>query len=94
MATRKKKSSKSEPLTVSSAPSAEATINILFDQPIQIQSPDLKTLPKVSTANRKKQRLKKTLEMEKIRSKAYSNMIDLAEQQFNIPIRKKSAPKQ
>ena len=62
MATRKKKSSKSEPLTVSSAPSAEATINILFDQPIQIQSPDLKTLPKVSTANRKKQRLKKTLE--------------------------------
>ncbi len=39
-------------------------------------------------------RLKKTLEMEKIRSKAYSHMIDLAEQQFNIPIRKKSAPKQ
>ena len=39
-------------------------------------------------------RLKKTLEMEKIRSEAYSHMIDLAEQQFNIPIRKRSDPKQ
>ena len=62
MATRKKKSSKSESLTVAAAPSAETTINILFDQPIQIQAPDLKTLPKASNVSRKKQRLKKSLE--------------------------------
>lgn len=34
-------------------------------------------------------RLKKALELEKIRSEAYNHMIELAEQQFNIPIRKK-----
>ena len=39
-------------------------------------------------------RLKKALELEKIRSQAYNHMIDLAEQQFNIPIRKKSGTKQ
>ena len=39
-------------------------------------------------------RLKKALELEKIRSEAYNHMIDLAEQQFNIPIRKRSDPKQ
>lgn len=68
MATRKKKSSKSESLTVAAAPSAETTINILFDQPIQIQAPDLKTLPKASNVSRKKQRLKKSLE------KVYQNV--------------------
>lgn len=62
MATRKKKSSKSESLTVAAAPSAETTINILFDQPIKIQAPDLKALPKASNVSRKKQRLKKSLE--------------------------------
>lgn len=39
-------------------------------------------------------RLKKALELEKIRSEAYNHIIDLAEQQFNIPIRKRSNPKQ
>ena len=39
-------------------------------------------------------RLKKALELEKIRSEAYDHMIELAEQQFNIPIRKKSGTKQ
>ena len=39
-------------------------------------------------------RLKKALELEKIRTEAYNHMIDLAEQQFNIPIRKKSGTKQ
>ena len=62
MATRKKKSSKSESLTVAAAPSAETTINILFDQPIKIQAPDLKAFPKASNVSRKKQRLKKSLE--------------------------------
>ena len=39
-------------------------------------------------------RLRKALELEKLRSQAYSTMIDLAEQTFNIPGRKKSGTKQ
>ena len=39
-------------------------------------------------------RLRKALELEKLRSNAYSTMIDLAEQTFNIPVRKKSVTKQ
>ena len=37
---------------------------------------------------------KKALDLEKMRSAGYSHMIELAEQQFNIPIRKKSGTKQ
>ena len=62
MATRKKKSSKSEPLTVQSACSAETTINILFDQPLRIQTPDPSILPQASNTKRKRMRLKKSLE--------------------------------
>jgi hypothetical protein len=39
-------------------------------------------------------RLQKALELEKLRSKAYDTMINLAEETFNIPIRKKSGTKQ
>ncbi|MEH2797318.1 hypothetical protein [Segatella copri] len=39
-------------------------------------------------------RLRKALELEKLRSKAFSTMIDLAEETFNIPVRKKSGNKQ
>ena len=39
-------------------------------------------------------RLRKALELEKLRSHAYSTMIDLAEQTFNIPIRKKTDDEQ
>lgn len=39
-------------------------------------------------------RLRKALELEKLRSHAYSTMIDLAEQTFNIPVRKKPGTKQ
>ena len=39
-------------------------------------------------------RLRKALELEKLRSKAFSTMIDLAEATFNIPVRKKSGTKQ
>ena len=62
MATRKKKSSKSEPLTIQSACSAETTINILFDQPLRIQTPDPSILPQASNTKRKRMRLKKSLE--------------------------------
>lgn len=40
------------------------------------------------------QSLQKSLELEKLRSTAYSTMIDEAEKTFNIPIRKKSGTKQ
>ena len=39
-------------------------------------------------------RLRKALELEKLRSKAFSTMIDLAEETFNIPVRKTSGTKQ
>ena len=38
------------------------------------------------------QRLSKALKLEKLRSEAYSTMIDLAEKTFNIPVRKNLAP--
>ena len=39
-------------------------------------------------------RLRTALELEKLCSKAFSTMIDLAEETFNIPVRKKSGTKQ
>lgn len=36
----------------------------------------------------------KEAELEKLRAKAYDKMINLAEERFNIPIRKKSGTKQ
>ena len=39
-------------------------------------------------------KLRKALELEKLRSKAYDTMINVAEETFNIPIRKKSGTKQ
>ena len=38
-------------------------------------------------------RLEKALELEKLRAKAYDTMINVAEETFNIPIRKKSGTK-
>ena len=39
-------------------------------------------------------RLQEALELEKLRSKAFDTMIDVAEANFNIPIRKKAGTKQ
>jgi len=38
--------------------------------------------------------LEKALEMEKLRSRGFEVMIDVAEKQLNIPIRKKAGTKQ
>ena len=38
--------------------------------------------------------LEKALEYEKLKSLAYNTMIDIAEKEFNIPIRKKPGTKQ
>ena len=40
--------------------------------------------------DREIKRLKKALELEKMRSAGYLHMIEIAEEQLNIPIRKKS----
>ena len=48
----------------------------------------------LSEALKEIKRLKKALDLEKMRSAGYSHMIELAEQQFSIPIRKKSGTKQ
>lgn len=46
----------------------------------------------LSEALKEIKRLKKALGLEKMLSAGYSHMIELAEQQFNIPIRKNLAP--
>ena len=50
-----------------------------------------KTLEELEAEN---QRLKQELEMEQLRTRALNVMIDIAEDQFKIPIRKKSGAKQ
>ena len=43
---------------------------------------------------RENEQLKKALQVEKLRSEAYRYVIEMAEKQFGIPIRKKSGTKQ
>ena len=45
-------------------------------------------------AKEENKRLKEALELEKLRSRAFNTMIDVAEKSFNIPIRKKAGTKQ
>lgn len=45
-------------------------------------------------AKEENSRLKEALELEKLRSRAFDTMIDVAEKNFNIPIRKKVGTKQ
>ena len=47
----------------------------------------------LKAAQAENKRLQEALELEKLRSRAYDTMIDLAEKSFNIPIRKKSGTK-
>ncbi len=61
MATRKRKSAKSEQSLSVSTAAAEATIDILFDQPAQIHAPDPSILPKVSNTSSKAIRIRNTL---------------------------------
>lgn len=61
MATRKRKSAKSEQSLSVSTAAAEATIDILFDQPAQIHAPDPSILPKASNTSSKAIRIRNTL---------------------------------
>lgn len=62
--------------------------NVTPGQKINDKDQEIKELRKTLRATQK------LLELEKVRSKAFSTMIDLAEARFNIPIRKKSGTKQ
>lgn len=54
-----------------------------------------KQLPtEASEAQKEYEKLQRELELEKLKSAALSQMIDLAEAEFNLPIRKKSGAKQ
>ena len=60
------------------------------DDPMAKKTPE-ERIKDLETENK---RLKKALELEELRSKAFDTMINVAEQTFNIPIRKKSGTKQ
>ncbi|MFR9651903.1 MAG: transposase [Rikenellaceae bacterium] len=48
---------------------------------------------KIKELEAQNKRLQQALELEKLRSKAFDTMINIAEETFNIPIRKKSGTK-
>ena len=62
----------------------------------QIEDPMAKKNPdeRIRELEAENRRLEKALELEKLRAKAYDTMINVAEETFNIPIRKKSGTKQ
>ena len=61
----------------------------------QIEDPMAKKNPEeeIKALKAENKRLEKALELEKLRATAYDTMITVAEQTFNIPIRKKSGTK-
>ena len=65
------------------------------DPKLQIEQEPLSDLPEdVQALQKEVLRLKKELKREKMRADAYDMMIDLAEDAFKIPIRKKSGAEQ
>lgn len=57
--------------------------------PMAKQSPE----ERIKELEKENKRLEKALELEKLRAKAFDTMITVAEDTFNIPIRKKSGTK-
>ena len=60
------------------------------EDPMAKKNPD----ERIRELEAENKRLEKALELEKLRAKAYDTMINVAEETFNIPIRKKSGTKQ
>jgi len=56
--------------------------------------PDIPTMRKKKKLRAEVTRLRKELRQEKMRSEALDTMIDVAEEMFNIPVRKKAGTKQ
>lgn len=59
------------------------------EDPMAKKNPD----ERIRELEAENKRLEKALELEKLRAKAYDTMINVAEETFNIPIRKKSGTK-
>ena len=60
-----------------------------IEDPMAKKNPD----ERIRELEAENKRLEKALELEKLRAKAYDTMINVAEETFNIPIRKKSGTK-
>lgn len=62
----------------------------------QTEDPMAKKNPeeRIMELEKENKRLEKALELERLRAKAFDTMINVAEETFNIPIRKKSGTKQ
>lgn len=58
------------------------------------KSPDRNPSDEIAALKREIARLQQELKHEQLRSHAYDTMIDVAEEMFNIPIRKKAGTKQ
>lgn len=75
-------------------PSREKVVYLLT----QIEKDMAKTykqLPEeADAAQAEYERIQRELELEKLRSEAFSRMIDIAEEEYNLPIRKKTGAKQ
>lgn len=75
-------------------PSKEKAVSLL-NQIRREMAKSYKTLPSdAQAAQAEYERLQKELEQEKLKSTALSLMIDIAEQELHVPIRKKSGAKQ
>lgn len=73
----------------------EKKVVTLLNQIENEMAKSYKQLPKdAQAAQAEYERLQRELELEKLKSAAYSKMIDLAEEEFKLPIRKKSGAKQ
>lgn len=66
----------------------------VVNKPSESVSPESTKISDEEALKKEIARLKKELAHESLRAKAFDTMIDLAEKQFNIPIRKKSGTKQ
>lgn len=70
------------------------TFGISTQTPPSSMAPSKKEDAHVNNLQEEISRLKKELEFEKLRSKAFETMIDIAEEELKINIRKKSGAKQ
>ena len=75
---------------ISEAQSLSLQANTVNDSDLANKSKD----DQIKELKERLRQAEKRAEMEELRAKAYSKMIDVAEETFNIPIRKKSGTKQ
>ena len=74
-------------------PCKKKVVSLLNQIQLDMSKNYLKLPADMSAAQAEYERLQKELEAEKLKNTALSTMIDIAEQEFNVPIRKKSGAK-